>query len=130
VGAAPAEADTLLDAEFLAEQRTLLGTERLRSLRRLFEETSDGLAHAMLSSADAGDGAAVRKAAHQLGGAASNLALALLSTSCLHLERHALSVSREELQAAVAEVTALRTASLAAFDVRLDEFEDASAAVL
>jgi signal transduction histidine kinase/DNA-binding response OmpR family regulator len=128
--AAPGTPDTLIDMQFLGEQRTLLGAERLRKLRQLFEETSDAVARAMRSSAAADDGAAVRKAAHQLGGGASSLALAFLSSGCQQLETHALSMSREELQAAVADLAALREASLAAFDVGLDQIEDASAPVL
>jgi len=117
--AVPVEQDALIDGPLLAEQRSLLGAERLHSLRLLFEETSGALLGEMDSFAEANDGAAVGKAAHRLGGGASNLALALLSAECLEVERHAPSMSQAELQTVVAGLAVLCTTSLAAFDGQL-----------
>jgi len=118
---APAAPDALIDADFFANQQILLGVTRLRSLTRLFEDTSAILVQTMTASANANDPAAVRRAAHQLGSSASALALARLFTRCNAVEAEAATMAPEALAEAVAELVALREASPVALGERLRE---------
>jgi signal transduction histidine kinase/CheY-like chemotaxis protein len=120
--------DTLLDERFLTSQRTLLGPARLRSLQRLFDDTSATLLAGMTASARADDRAAVARAAHQLGSAASALALAQLFARCTVLERSIVAMEPHALVAAITELEMLRIESLAALDKRL--LPEASAAIV
>jgi signal transduction histidine kinase/DNA-binding NarL/FixJ family response regulator len=122
--------DTLIDDDFLTNQRLLLGPTRLRDLGRLLEETSATLLRQMEEAAARADGVAVGRAAHRLGSAASALALARLFASCNAVETDAASMSPEALREAVAELAALREASVAALDARLRASETALAALV
>jgi signal transduction histidine kinase/DNA-binding response OmpR family regulator len=124
--AAPAAADALIDENFLTEQQILLGVTRLRSLTRLFEQTSEGLAQGMTAAAQANDRVAVQRAAHQLGSSASALALARLFTRCNAIEAEAGTMTPEVLAHAAAELVALRAHSLAALSERLRDAPSAA----
>ena len=78
----PETTDDLIDAAFLANQQSLLGVTRLRSLQRLFDKTSADLVRTMAAAAQNGDHRSLARAAHQLGSAASALALARLFAHC------------------------------------------------
>jgi signal transduction histidine kinase/CheY-like chemotaxis protein/HPt (histidine-containing phosphotransfer) domain-containing protein len=125
-GVAPAAA--LIDEGFFEDQRILLGVARLRGLARLFGETSAGLLGTMTAAAAANDHSSLRRAAHQLGSAASALALSSLLAHCTSVEHEAAVMTPEALRAAAAELAELRDASLAALDARL--LESASAALV
>jgi HPt (histidine-containing phosphotransfer) domain-containing protein len=125
----PETSDDLIDATFLANQQSLLGVARLRSLQRLFDKTSADLMQTMAASAQDGNGHALARAAHQLGSAASALGLARLFARCTSLEGQAMSVAPESLASAAAELAALRRDSLAALDAHL-RAPEASAALV
>ncbi len=121
-------ADALIDEDFLADQRILLGAARVRSLTRLFDETSAGLLSTISAAATAGDRVAFQRAAHQLGSAASALAMSGLLTRCTALESEAATMDAATLRHASDALAALRHKSLAALNERIDE--RASAAVV
>ena len=117
--ASPAVADDLIDDPFLANQLGLLGITRLRSLQRLFDETSAALVQTITACARAGDRPSLARAAHQLGSAASALGLARLFAHCTAVERNIATMAPDALEQAVAELAALRRDSLAPLDERL-----------
>ena len=117
--ASPAVADDLIDDPFLANQLGLLGITRLRSLQRLFDETSAALVQTITACARAGDRPSLARAAHQLGSAASALGLARLFAHCTAVERNIATMAPDALEQAVAELAALRRESLAPLDERL-----------
>jgi HPt (histidine-containing phosphotransfer) domain-containing protein len=109
----------LIDDAYLAGQTDILGSERLRALRQVFAETAAGLSQTITQAARGGDHVAFRRAAHQLGSAASALGLARLLACCTVVEANAASMSPDELEGAAAELEALRQMSLCALDERL-----------
>jgi signal transduction histidine kinase/CheY-like chemotaxis protein len=115
---AAAAADALIDEDFFTDQRILLGMTRLRSLTRLFAETSAALIDDVAAAAQAEDRVAVQRAAHQLGSAASALALAKLFARCNAIEAEALTMTPKALCDAAAELAELREASAAALEAR------------
>jgi CheY-like chemotaxis protein/HPt (histidine-containing phosphotransfer) domain-containing protein len=117
----PATVDALIDEDFLVDQQLLLGVTRLRDLTRLFADTSAVLLDGMATAARANDPVALQRAAHQLGSAASALALAKLFTRCNAIEAAAATMAPDALVQAAAELAALREASIAALGERLRE---------
>ena len=109
----------LIDDAYLAAQTDILGSERLRALRQVFAETAAGLSQTITQAARGGDHLAYRRAAHQLGSAASALGLARLFARCTVVEANAASMLPDELEGAAAELEALRQMSLCALDERL-----------
>jgi signal transduction histidine kinase/CheY-like chemotaxis protein/HPt (histidine-containing phosphotransfer) domain-containing protein len=109
----------LIDDAYLAGQADILGSERLRALRHVFAETAAGLSQTVTRAARGGDHVAFRRAAHQLGSAASALGLGRLFAHCTAIEANAASMSADELAGAAAELEALCEMSLAALDERL-----------
>ncbi len=114
-----AEPDALIDNAFFATQQDLLGLPRLRTLRTLFAETSAALLQEIDASAAANDRLRLQRSAHQIGSAASALALARLFARCTSIETDAAPITQEGLQAAAMELGALCRDSLAALDARL-----------
>jgi signal transduction histidine kinase/ActR/RegA family two-component response regulator/HPt (histidine-containing phosphotransfer) domain-containing protein len=109
----------LIDDAYLADQTDILGSQRLRALRQVFAETAAGLSQTITQAARGGDHLAYRRAAHQLGSAASALGLARLFARCTVVEANAASMLPDELEGAAAELEALRQMSLCALDERL-----------
>jgi signal transduction histidine kinase/ActR/RegA family two-component response regulator/HPt (histidine-containing phosphotransfer) domain-containing protein len=122
------EVAALIDDDFLADQRILLGAARLRSLTKLFGETSAELLRTIASAARTGDRVSVQRAAHQLGSAASALALSALFNRCTALENDMVTIDAAVLHEAADDLAALRDSSLAALTERLAE--GASAALV
>ena len=109
----------LIDDAYLAGHADILGPERLRTLRHVFAETAAGLSQTIAQAARGGDHEACRRAAHQLGSAASALGLGRLFARCTLIEAKAASMSADELESAAAELETLRGMSLSALDERL-----------
>jgi signal transduction histidine kinase/CheY-like chemotaxis protein len=115
----PEAARDLIDEAYLAGQAEILGSERLRVLRHVFAETAAGLSQTITQAARGGDHVTYRRAAHQLGSAASALGLGRLFARCTVIEANAASMAPDELAGAAAELEALRQMSLSALDERL-----------
>jgi CheY-like chemotaxis protein len=115
----PEAARDLIDEAYLAGQADILGSERLRVLRHVFAETAAGLSQTITQAARGGDHLTYRRAAHQLGSAASALGLGRLFARCTVIEANAASMAPDELAGAAAELEALRQMSLSALDERL-----------
>jgi CheY-like chemotaxis protein/two-component sensor histidine kinase len=125
-----ADRETLVDVSFLARQQEILGAVRLTKLRQLFAESSAELIQGLVASAEANEQMAVRRAAHQLGSAASALALVRLFERCTWLEENAESLQHHALLAAAEELEAVLHASHAALRECLHAPSSASAALL
>jgi HPt (histidine-containing phosphotransfer) domain-containing protein len=121
--AEPPRNDALIDEAYLADQQLLLGAPRLRNLATLFAGTSAELTGTIDTAAAAGDRIAMRRAAHQLGSAASALALASLFARCTVIEKDAAALPVDGLKVAAEEIKALRERSLAALTDWLREPE-------
>ncbi len=117
--AVAAEPDALIDEAFFADQQALLGLPRLRTLRTLFAETSAALLQEIDASAAADDRLRLRRSAHQLGSAASALALARLFARCTSIESDVASMTQERCLATAEGLGTLCRESLAALDARL-----------
>jgi signal transduction histidine kinase/HPt (histidine-containing phosphotransfer) domain-containing protein/ActR/RegA family two-component response regulator len=120
----------LIDEAYFGGQQDLLGTPRLRALRRIFADTAEERLSSIASAARAGDRTMVARGAHQLASAAGTLALSRLFERCNEIERTAAAMSAAECVVVSDDLAALYRDSLAALDARLGGAETASAALL
>jgi signal transduction histidine kinase/ActR/RegA family two-component response regulator len=111
--------DNLVDTAFLAQQCDLLGATRLRALTDLFREGTGGLTATLTAALDRDDRLAIRHVAHQLGSAASALALGRLFAHTELLEAQASDAARDTLAAAIAGLATLSAQSIDALEARL-----------
>ena len=76
----------MLDEAYLAKESEDLGLDVLRTLLSLFRQASDASATALEEAAKAADTEQIRRTAHQLRSAASNLGLLRVMQACRRLE--------------------------------------------
>ncbi|MDD2712520.1 MAG: Hpt domain-containing protein, partial [Simplicispira sp.] len=94
--AVPGDAPTLDDA-YLTQEREDLGLDVLRQLLGLFRQAAGASAASLHGAAQAADTEQIRRTAHQLRSAASNLGLVRVMQACRRLED---AVREETLTAA------------------------------
>jgi len=123
VAAPSVGADDLIDETYFVGQQDLLGVDRLHGLRRIFATTAEERLRTITAAAEAHDGTALARAAHQLASAAGTLALSRLFERCSAIERAAPAMEAGEQEAAAEELGLLYRDSLAALDERLRRAE-------